>query len=64
MTDDRNSVASQAACQQKATGTRDAVETAIDLAKSDYALTWEQQLAEAPDRISPWQKHADTQEKQ
>jgi len=42
------------AAQPRKTGTRDAVEKAIELAKSDNSLTWEQQLAKEPRRISPW----------
>lgn len=45
--------ASQAS-QPRKTGTRDAVEKAIELAKSDNYLTWEQQLENDPRRISPW----------
>lgn len=39
------------------TGTRNAVETAIDLAKSDYGLTWDQQLAKHPRKVSQWENN-------
>ena len=41
--------------QSAPTSTRDVVETAIDLAKSDYCLTWEEQLAKSPRKVSLWE---------
>lgn len=41
------------------TPARDAVETAIDLAKSDPSLTWEEQLARQPGRVTPWPSASD-----
>jgi len=44
-------------CPQKVkTGTRDAVETAIDLAKQDRSKSWEEQMANNPNRISQWEE--------
>jgi len=40
--------------EKHATGTRDAVETAIGLAKSHTSLSWDQQLEKTSGRITPW----------
>lgn len=40
--------------RQAGMSTRNAVETAIDLAKRDKSRSWETPLAEAPDRIAQW----------
>lgn len=47
-------IPAQRVAKSKKTGTRDAVETAIDLAKSDPSMTWEEQLARNPDRVTQW----------
>ena len=43
------------ALRPRKTGSHDAVETAIDLAKSDRLLTWEEQLAQNPERVTRWE---------
>lgn len=42
------------AAQTRKSGTRDAVETAIGLAKEDKSGTWESSLSRTPRRINRW----------
>jgi hypothetical protein len=42
--------------RKRKTGTREAVETAIDLAKQDRSISWEEQMANDPNRISRWEE--------
>ena len=44
-------------------GSRNAVETAIAIAKTDRHVTWEQAAAEnMPEQLKPWETAADRQE--
>ncbi len=42
--------------RRRVKGTRDAVETAIDMAKEDKSSTWESHLSKVPDRVARWQE--------
>lgn len=43
--------------EERSSGTRDAVETAIDRAKSDKSSTWEAVNTRTSKRITRWQAH-------
>jgi hypothetical protein len=46
----------QTRARRRATTSRDAVETAIDLAKQDNKSSWAEQIAQDPQRITPWEE--------